>query len=270
MSRVASLNCRTNSPMFTWACPRAGPTGGAGLACPPVICNFSLRATRRPRPLTIKSSRLELGYLVEGELDGRLAPEDGDEHLQPRLVHVYIRDRTRKVRERSPYYLDRLADLVINRSLDLLTRLDLARMQEPLDLGAAQRERRLPGADDLGDPGRLAHELPGRVVHVHVHQDIAGELALDRRHFLAVFDLDDALGRDADLTEVPVKAHRVDPALKRRADLVLVTRVCVYDVPLLQNETLLLLTRRSIGRSNVQRSGTRSPRRRRRPQARVR
>src|SRR5215213_5425090 len=238
-SRVASLNCRTNSPMFTCAWPRAGPTGGAGLACPPVICNFSLRATRRPRPLPIKSS-LELGYLVEGELHGRLAPEDGDQHLQPRLVHVYVRDRTGEVRERAADNLDGLPDLVVHRGLDLLARLRLARMQEPLDLRAAQRERRISGAHDLGNPWRLPDELPGRVVHVHVYQDVAGKLALNRGDLLAVLDLDDALGRDADLTEVPVQAHGFDPALQRRADLVLVPRVCIYDVPLLQNETLLM------------------------------
>src|SRR5918994_7007986 len=205
-SRVASLNCRTNSPMLTCAWPRAGPTGGAGLACPPVICNFSLRATRRPRPLPIKSS-LQLGYLVEGELHGSLAPEDGDQHLQPRLVHIDVRDGAGEIRERSPYNLDRLPDLVVHRRLDLLARLDLAWMQEPLHLGPAERERLLPGAHDLGDSRRLAHELPGRVVHIHVHEDVAGELALDRRDLLAVLDLDDALGRDADLTEVPVKTH---------------------------------------------------------------
>src|ERR687897_1080182 len=230
--------------MFTCAGPRAGPTGGAGLACPPVICNFNLRATRRPRPLPMKILSLELRYLVERELHGRLAPEDRDEHFQPRLIHVDIRDRTREVRERSPNNLDRLPDLVIHRRLDLLARLDLAWMQEPLHLGPAESERLLPGAHDLSDSRRLAYELPGRVVHVHVHEDVAGELALDRGDFLAVLDLDDALGRDADLTEVPLEAHGIYPALQRRAHLVLVTRVCIYDVPLLQNETLLIPNRK--------------------------
>src|ERR687898_3164941 len=205
-SRVASLNCRTNSPMLTCAWPKAGPTGGAGLACPPVICNFSLRATRRPRPLPIKSS-LELRYLAEGELHGRLAPEDRDQHLQPRLVHVYVRDGAGKVRERATDNLDGLPDLVVHRGLDLLARLDLARVQKPLDLRAAQRERLVSGAHDLGDPRRLPDELPGRVGHVHVHQDVAGALALDRGDLLAILDLDDALGRDTNLTEVPVQAH---------------------------------------------------------------
>src|ERR671910_2208819 len=245
--------------MFTCAWPRAGPTGGAGFACPPVICNFNLRATRRPRPLPMKILSLELGYLVEGEFHGRLAPEDGDEHLQPRLVNVDVRDRTREVRERSSNNLDRLPDLVVDRRLDLLARLYLARMQEPLHLGPAERERLLPGAHDLGHPRRLANELPGRVVHVHVDEDVAGELALDRGDLLAVLDLDDALGRDTDLAEVPLQAHRVDPALQRRAHLVLVPRVCIYDVPLLHNETLLMPKGRSIRRPGAPDSGTRRP-----------
>src|SRR5215210_5457511 len=254
--------------MFTCAWPRAGPTGGAGFACPPVICNFNLRATRRPRPLPIRILSLELRHLVEGELHRRLAPEDGDEHLQPRLIHVDVRDRTREIRERPSYDLDRLADLVVHRRLDLLARLDLARMQKPLHLGAAERERLLPGAHDLGDTRRLAHELPGRIVHVHVHEDVAGELTLDRRDLLAVFYLDDALGRDADLTEIPFQAHRVDPTLERGAHLVLVPRVCIYDVPLLQNLTLLIPAGRPIRRPGAPGSGTRSPPPRRRSQGR--
>src|ERR671910_1822445 len=211
-------------------------------------CDLQLQLARYAAPASSSHENplvcLELRYLVERELHGRLAPEDGDEHLQPRLVHVDIRDRTREVRERSPNNLDRLSDLVVHRCLDLLARLDLAGMQEPLHLGPAERERLLPGAHYLGDSRRLAHELPGRVVHVHIHEDVAGELALDRGDFLAVLDLDDALGRDADLTEVPLEAHGVDPALQRRAHLVLVTRVCIYDVPLLQNETLLIPNRK--------------------------
>src|SRR5918998_692002 len=130
----------------------------------------------------------------------------------------------------------------LHRRLDLLARLDPARVQEPLDLGAAQSERLLPGTYDLGDAWRLAHELPGRVVHVHVYEDVAGELALDGRHLLAVLDLDDVLRRDPDLSEVPVQTHRVDPSLQGRAHLVLVPRVCVYYVPLLQNVMLLVPT----------------------------
>src|SRR5918997_3532118 len=251
-SRVASLNCRTNSPMFTWAWPRAGPTGGAGFAWPPVICNFNLRATRRPRPLPIKHLSLEFGYLVEGELHRRLAPEDRDQNLQPRLVHVYVRDGAGKVRERAADDLDRLTDLVVHGGLDLLAGLDLAGMQQPLDLGPAQGRRLLPGPDDLGYARRLPHELPGVLVHVHVDEDVPGELALRRRHLLAVLDLDDVLRRDPYLPEVSPHAERLDPALQRRADLVLVTRICIYYVPLLHCKTLLMLLREDQTREDLE------------------
>src|SRR5918997_4034310 len=207
-------------------------------------CDLQLQLARYAAPASSSHKNplvcLELGYLVEGELHRRLAPEDGDQDLQPRLVHVDVGDRTREVRERTAYDLDRFPDGVVHRGLDLLARLDPARVQEPLDLGAAERQRLLPGADDLGDAWRLAHELPGRVVHVHVDEHVAGELALDGRHLLTVLDLDDVLRRDADLAEVPVQTHRVDPSLQGRAHLVLVPRVCVYYVPLLQNVMLLV------------------------------
>ena len=38
---VLSLNALQNSIIFIPRCPKAGPTGGAGLACPPLICNFT-------------------------------------------------------------------------------------------------------------------------------------------------------------------------------------------------------------------------------------
>ena len=37
-----SLKDLQNSIILTPLCPRAGPTGGAGLACPPLICNFKI------------------------------------------------------------------------------------------------------------------------------------------------------------------------------------------------------------------------------------
>src|SRR5436190_9805307 len=39
-SLVAALNSLQKAMIFTPCCPRAGPTGGAGLACPAGICNL--------------------------------------------------------------------------------------------------------------------------------------------------------------------------------------------------------------------------------------
>src|SRR5580700_7301786 len=38
---VRALNCLQNSMMLTCAWPSAGPTGGAGVAFPPVICSLT-------------------------------------------------------------------------------------------------------------------------------------------------------------------------------------------------------------------------------------
>ena len=37
---VLSLKALQNSIILIPLCPNAGPTGGAGFACPPLICNF--------------------------------------------------------------------------------------------------------------------------------------------------------------------------------------------------------------------------------------
>src|SRR5205807_9363219 len=39
---VRALNCLQNSMMLIWACPNAGPTGGAGVALPASIWSFTL------------------------------------------------------------------------------------------------------------------------------------------------------------------------------------------------------------------------------------
>ena len=39
---VESLNCLQNSIELTWSWPSAGPTGGAGVACPAGICSLTI------------------------------------------------------------------------------------------------------------------------------------------------------------------------------------------------------------------------------------
>ena len=45
LSCVLELNCLQNSIILTPAAPSAGPTGGEGLAAPPLICNFNTFCT---------------------------------------------------------------------------------------------------------------------------------------------------------------------------------------------------------------------------------
>src|SRR5690348_12210932 len=97
---VCALNALQNSMMLTPCWPSAGPTGGAGLACPPGIC--SLMIVR-----TFLATSVQLLHLVEGQLDGHLALEDVDEHLQLLLVGVDVDDLAVEVRERARRHLHR-------------------------------------------------------------------------------------------------------------------------------------------------------------------
>src|SRR6059036_364105 len=100
---VCALNALQNSMMLTPCWPSAGPTGGAGLACPPGIC--SLMSVR-----TFFAISVQFLDLVERQLHGNLALEDVDEHLQLLLVCVDVDDLAVEVRERAGGYLHRLAE----------------------------------------------------------------------------------------------------------------------------------------------------------------
>src|SRR5207245_7371148 len=88
---VAALYALQNSMMFTPCWPRAGPTGGAGVAAPAFIWSLMTAVNRFLGGMTsffvclyerVRGARSDFGDLVERQLDRRLAAEDGDEHLQ--------------------------------------------------------------------------------------------------------------------------------------------------------------------------------------------
>src|SRR5205814_916858 len=85
---VCALKALQNSMMLTPCWPSAGPTGGAGLACPPGI--WSLMRVR----IFFATARVlvELLYLIERELNRDLALEDVHEHLELLLVGVDVDD----------------------------------------------------------------------------------------------------------------------------------------------------------------------------------
>src|SRR6195952_3689170 len=102
---VAALYALTNSMMLTPCWPRAGPTGGAGVACPAGVCSFTVVMTffamvplpslvRRPRRglpqaprglrgAVVRGQRtsVEALDLVERQVHGDAALEDRDGHL---------------------------------------------------------------------------------------------------------------------------------------------------------------------------------------------
>src|SRR5918996_1712744 len=110
---VASLYCLQNSMMLTPCCPRAVPTGGAGVACPALIWSLTTARTfflgagmlpyllRGPSGLRPPAScgGLDPCDLVEAELDRRLSVEDVHHHLDLRLVDVDLIDGAVEVGE---------------------------------------------------------------------------------------------------------------------------------------------------------------------------
>src|SRR5689334_2188985 len=93
---VRALKFFTKSMMLTPAWPRAGPTGGAGVAAPAGICSLICPVTffamgRKPS--------LDLLHLREVQLDRRLPAENRDHDLQGVAVEVDLVDHAREVVE---------------------------------------------------------------------------------------------------------------------------------------------------------------------------
>src|SRR6266568_5227039 len=217
---VCSLYCRQKSMMLTPCCPRAVPTGGAGVAWPALIWSFTLARTflrgrrspsatsihllRSKRPLGLPLSscrparRLDLRHLVEAELDRGLPVEDVHQDLELALVHVDLADRPVEVRERprDDTHGVALFELQAEGGLHLL----LLHREDLLDLAAGEGRGLGPGArgHEPGHPRRVADHVPGVVVVDHLHQQVAGEdLALDHL-LLPALDLHDVLHGDVD------------------------------------------------------------------------
>src|SRR5919106_4461598 len=101
----------------------------------------------RWRP-TSASVCLELLDLQEVELDGRLAAEDADEHLDLVPLRVDLVDGTDELGERAVLDAHALALLVLDLELG---RLDPHLLEDLLDLGLVERERPVAGSDEAGD-----------------------------------------------------------------------------------------------------------------------
>src|ERR1039458_4553478 len=128
---VAALYCLQKSMMLTPCGPSAVPTGGAGVAAPACSCTFTTAAiffflgaiscgsfscwSGSVRPgQTWRLGPLELGDLVEGELDRGFPAEDGHEHLELLGVGVDLVHRRGERGERAIHHRNGLADLIFH------------------------------------------------------------------------------------------------------------------------------------------------------------
>src|SRR5215213_9571468 len=111
--------------MLTPCWPSAGPTGGAGVAAPALIWSLMTAVNRFLGGMTSfylwwiswcgrRRTASDLADLVERQLDGRLAAEDGDQHLQLLLLGVDLVDGGGQRGERPVHDGDGLADLEVD------------------------------------------------------------------------------------------------------------------------------------------------------------
>ena len=107
----------------------------------------------------------------------------------------------------------------------------LAGAEDVLDLLARERRGLGAAADEAGDAGRVAHDVPGVVVEAHAHEQVAGEDLLLHDDLAAVLELDDVFHRDDDLEDALLDVHRAHAAREVLLHLVLVAGVGVHDVP---------------------------------------
>src|SRR5256714_13285077 len=138
---VCALKALQNSMMLTPCWPSAGPTGGAGFACPPGI--WSLMSVRTF--LAMRS--VQLLHLFERELHRNLTLEDVDEHLQLLGVRVDVDDLAVEVGERAGGYLHRLAEGEHHLRARPVAG-GRAGVQDPVDLGLRERDGLRAGADE--------------------------------------------------------------------------------------------------------------------------
>src|ERR1700730_5705040 len=110
---VYELYCLTKSMMFTPCGPSAVPTGGAGVAWPAGSCTLTTADSLFLLGGMGLVPHLDLGYLVERQLDGRLAAEDRHQHLELLGVRVDLVHRGGQGGERPVHHGKRLADLEV-------------------------------------------------------------------------------------------------------------------------------------------------------------
>src|SRR5215203_529465 len=117
---VCALNALTNSMMLMPCWPSAGPTGGAGEACPPgawslIVVRIFFIVLRLPGETLVPRARLRRRYsylldLIVANLHRRLAAEDRHQDLELGGVLVDLGDLAREVGQRAGDDLDGLAD----------------------------------------------------------------------------------------------------------------------------------------------------------------
>src|SRR5271157_2542318 len=241
---VRALNCLQNSMILTCACPSAGPTGGAGVALPAAICNFTEPVAffaRMPFPIYLKCrdgachvstrSLRDFFHLPKFQFHRSRSPEDGDHHFQSLAIFVHVVDHAGKSSERAFADANHLALFEFDLEFRLVPAVGHF-INDVIDFFFRQRSRLLSGAHKSGNPRRRLHHVPDVIVHVHLHQHVAGIEHALRGVLLAATDFGDRLGRNQHLADFVLQPEGLHARFERFPHLALEARIGVDDVPL--------------------------------------
>src|SRR2546430_834583 len=174
---VCALNPLQNSMMLTPCWPSAGPTGGEGFALPAGIWSLTTAwtfFTWRP-PSTRHSS--ESLHLVVLELDRGRPAEDRHGDLHPAALGIHVLDNALEVDDRpvdDPHLVAALEHRLRLRLLGPGFHLP----HDVVDLLLRERDGLRARADEPGDLGRRAHQVP----RVEARPALAGAGQIGRAH----------------------------------------------------------------------------------------
>src|SRR4029453_18925846 len=183
--------------------------------------------------LSCLAMSLEPFDLVVLELHRRHAPEDRHHHLELAPLGGEVVDGSLEVHERALDHPHLVALLEGRLQLRLLGAL-LHLAQDPLHLLGRKRHRLFSGADEPPHLRRGAHEVPGIVGQIHLHQEVAREELLLDLDLLALPDLPHFLGRHHHPADHLGEPEDLGPGLDGLRHLVLEPRIGVDDKPLLR------------------------------------
>src|SRR5436190_3757448 len=225
---VFALNCLQKSMMFTPCWPRAGPTGGAGVALPAGICNFTY-------PITFFAI-LVLFHLEEVEFNRRGPAEDRHHDFQRVPVGIHVVHDAVKIGERTIDDPDVLSLFEcqfrlgpVRRSRDFINNL--------LDLLIAKGRWALPGTNKSRHPRSVLHGMPcliagfALLVCFHLDENVTGIEHLLRDDALPTAYLNHLFGRYEYVVDLRIEPKGRDAALQALGNLSLESRVGMNDVP---------------------------------------
>ena len=149
--------------------------------------------------------RTDAGWLRQLDLRdvhfcGRLAAEHIDLELDFEALGIDALHKAHKAFQGAGGDLHGIADVEIDGQRSRLLDAHL------LHFLSGQGDRLRGRADETGAAARIAHDIPGIVVHDHLDQNVAGEQLVLHHTLLAVLDLGDHLGRDLDVTDQILQA----------------------------------------------------------------